>query len=292
MNDAQESATLSAAADELYAADPAEFVAARARLASRARQAGDADTAKQIAALRKPTVSAAIVNRFVLSHPEALGQLVDLNERLQSAHTELDAAALRELTVERRHLVDELTRAALDTAGSADATTSLRDDVTATFDAAIADPQVAGRLGRLLRAERWSGFGVAAGGLPARSPALRLLQGGRSPARAPARKPAEKPEKPAAPAADREAARERQRKLRKAREAFARADADLEAAQTEDAAAREQVRELTDQLAHVQRDLEDAKTRAGDARLAVKTARTRQRAARTALDRAERGTRS
>ena len=35
----------------------------------------------------------------------------------------------------------------------------MRDDVTGTLQAAIADPEVAGRLGRLEKAEQWSGFG-------------------------------------------------------------------------------------------------------------------------------------
>lgn len=288
MNGADESATVSAAADELYTVEPADFVATRGRLSAQARQAGDAEAAKQITSLRKPTVSAWVVNRFVLAHPDAVGRLVELNERLRSAHADFDPAALRELTAERRHVVDELTRAALDAADAADPATSLRDDVVATFDAAVADPQVAGRLGRLHRAEHWSGFGVAAGELPEGSPALRLLQGGRSPAGAPARKQPEQSDKPTASSADREAARQRQRKLRSARDALESADADLAAAQAEDAAAREQMRSLSDQLAGLQRDLEKAKTRAGEARRAVKTARTRQRAARTALDRAER----
>jgi flagellin-like hook-associated protein FlgL len=44
-------------------------------------------------------------------------------------------------------------------AGYADVTAALRNDVTDTLQAAIADPGVAARLGRLTKAERWSGFG-------------------------------------------------------------------------------------------------------------------------------------
>jgi hypothetical protein len=35
---------------------------------------------------------------------------------------------------------------------------ALRDDVADTLQAAIADPNVTARLGRLTKAERWSGF--------------------------------------------------------------------------------------------------------------------------------------
>ena len=68
-----------------------------------------------------------------------------------------DGARLRELTTARSRLVDELTRAAL--AGLPAPPAALREEVTATLDAAIADPEVAGRLGSLARAEQYAGFG-------------------------------------------------------------------------------------------------------------------------------------
>jgi hypothetical protein len=56
-------------------------------------------------------------------------------------------------------LLDALVRSGFAAAGYADATAALRNDVTDTLQAAIADPDVAARLGRLEKAERWSGFG-------------------------------------------------------------------------------------------------------------------------------------
>lgn len=295
--DEQEPAAVSTAADELYATEPGEFVAARTRLARAARESGEADAARQITALRKPTVPAWIVNRYVLANPRTVHRLRDLNERLQGAHADLDAAALRELTTERRQTVDELTRDALQAAGHADAATSLREDVSATFDAAVADPQVAGRLGRLRRAEHWSGFGVASGDLPAGSPALRLLRGGRDqPGRhraAPRQRSAKRAEQPAAgtAAAERKQHREhraQQRALRSAQEAFAQAEAELRDARDAEQATRERVRDLTGQLADVQHQLADAKAAADERRRAVKAAQLRQRESRAALNRAER----
>jgi hypothetical protein len=70
----------------------------------------------------------------------------------------MDGAAIRELSAEQRSLVDELTRAAIDGAEVTNPTASLREDVTATLQAAIADPDVADRLGHLAKAEQWSGF--------------------------------------------------------------------------------------------------------------------------------------
>ena len=56
---------LSAAAADLYSADPENFTARRKELAAQARRAGDAEAAKSIAALGKPTKSAWLVNKLV-----------------------------------------------------------------------------------------------------------------------------------------------------------------------------------------------------------------------------------
>ncbi len=123
---------------ELYAADPESFTARRAELAASAREAGEPATAKQIAALRKPTRSAWVVNRLVRSDPE-------VRSRLDAVAADLREAAggdrLRELTGARSRLVDELTRKALQDLPAPPA--ALREEVTATLDAAIADPGVA-----------------------------------------------------------------------------------------------------------------------------------------------------
>ena len=71
----------------------------------------------------------------------------------------MNGERIRELSAEQRALVDELSRAAFEAAEVADPSGALRDDVTGTLQAAIADPDVAARLGRLAKAERWSGFG-------------------------------------------------------------------------------------------------------------------------------------
>jgi hypothetical protein len=145
--------------DVLYAAKPADFTALRTKLAAEAKKRGDADTAKQITAARKPTTAAHVVNLLVLNDASARGRLTDLGERLRAAHAAMDGSQIRELTAQQRRLVDELARAAFEEADLSGPTSALRDDVTATLQAAIADPEVAGRLGRLAKAEQWSGFG-------------------------------------------------------------------------------------------------------------------------------------
>ena len=145
---------LAEAEAELYADDPDGFTARRAELAERARDAGEPAVAKKITALRKPTRSAWVVNRLVRTDPAVRSRLDDLAGDLREAS---GGGRLRELTAARAKLVDELTRTALE--GVAAPPAALREEVTATLDAAIADPEVAASLGTLVRAARYAGFG-------------------------------------------------------------------------------------------------------------------------------------
>src|SRR6266436_9337470 len=145
--------------DELYEVKLEEFTALRTKLAAAAKQRGDADTAKQISAARKPTAAAWVVNRLALRDQDIRKRLTGLGERLRDAHTAMDGDRIRGLSAEQRRLVDDVARAAFEEAELADPSAALRDDVTGTMQAAIADPDVAARLGRLTKAERWSGFG-------------------------------------------------------------------------------------------------------------------------------------
>ena len=145
--------------DELYAAGPEEFTALRGTLAAAANKRGDTAAVKRISAARKPTTAAWVVNRLVRENSEARDRLRDLSDQLRAAHAEMDGERIRALSAEQRLLVDHLTRAAFAVAELASPSAALRDDVTATLQAAIADPDVAARLGNLVKAERWSGFG-------------------------------------------------------------------------------------------------------------------------------------
>jgi hypothetical protein len=147
-----------AALDQLYQAPPAEFTAVRTQLAAAATKRGDTAAARQIIAARKPTLAASIVNRFVHNTPDVRRRLSDLGDQLRAAHSAMDGARLRELSAQQRRFVDDLSQEALHAAGRTDPPAGLRADVTNTFHAAIADPDVTQRLGRLLKAERWVGF--------------------------------------------------------------------------------------------------------------------------------------
>jgi hypothetical protein len=243
---------LAEAEAELYTADPDGFTARRTELAERARDAGEPAVAKKITALRKPTRSAWVVNRLVRSDPEVRSRLDSLATDLRDAS---DGSRLRELTAARAKLVDELTRTALE--GLPAPPASMREEVTATLDAAIADPEVATTLGTLVRAARYAGFGGFAAAPP--------------PAAAP-----RKTKAPPEPAAER-AARRRE-KIKEAERAVADADRDLDSAISAE-------RDLEDSVRRLEAELADARQRLAEARRRSYRAESRQQRAAGQLSR-------
>jgi hypothetical protein len=172
------------AAAELYGEDPASFTARRTALVEAARRAGDAAAAKEIAALRKPTRPAWVLNTLARALPDVPDRLAELAASLRSAAESADGARLRELSAQRSPLVDSLARQALSAVGLADPPAGLREDVVATLDAALADPEVAAKFaaGTLTKAERWAGFGEMVVPPPGASASVRPSGG--APARA------------------------------------------------------------------------------------------------------------
>ena len=148
---------------ELYGADPDAFTERRKALVAAAREAGDRDAAAAIGALRKPTRSAWVVNRLARADPDAPARLAALAAELRAAERAKDGPRLRELSAARGALVDALTAQALAAVGVFDPPSSLRDEVTATLTAALADPATAAAFaaGSLTKAAQWSGFGYA-----------------------------------------------------------------------------------------------------------------------------------
>jgi len=130
---------LGEAVAELYSSDPDEFVERRGALVARAREAGQAPAAKQIAALRKPTRSAWVVNRLVRADPGVAAELAGLGEELRAAQDSLDGSAIRELSQQRRELIESLVRRAFTVVGVSAPPAAIRDEVTATLSAALAD---------------------------------------------------------------------------------------------------------------------------------------------------------
>jgi hypothetical protein len=145
--------------DALYGVPPEEFTALRKELANAAKQRGDTDAARVIAGARRPTTAAWVVNALVRADPAAKDRLSELNAQLRAAHAAMDGARIRELSTAQRKLVSQLTRTGFAAAGMPSPSAAVREDVTATLQAAIADPEVAARLGRLEKAQEWAGFG-------------------------------------------------------------------------------------------------------------------------------------
>jgi hypothetical protein len=236
---------LADAVAELYQADPDGFTPRRAELAARAREAGEAAAAKQIAALRKPTRSAWVVNRLVRADPQVAPRLAALSAELHAAEGSADGTRIRELTAARGRLVDELTKQAL--ADLPAPAAALREGVSATLDAALADPEVAARLGTLVRAERWAGFGLDPVGpvVPGTPPS----DGAPAP---PVKKPA-----PEQTSAERE--RRHREKIIEAERTVAQAGRDVEAAAVVERQLEGTVRRLETELAEARQQLAEAR---------------------------------
>jgi hypothetical protein len=251
---------LADAVAELYEADPDEFTGRRQELAAGARDAGEPAVAKQITALRKPTRSAWVVNRLVREVPEVRARLDALAADLRAAAGSADGGRIRELTAARARLVDELTRQALQVSDLPAPPAALREEVTATLDAAIADPEVAANLGTLVRSAQWAGFG----------PITPLPDG----APAPSAKKTKTP--PAEAGADLE--RRRREKIHEAERTVAQADQDLEAASAAE-------RDLEDTVRRLEAELGDARQRLAEARRQSYRAESRQQRAAQQLSR-------
>ena len=289
---------VSAAAAELYGADPQEFTERRKALAAAARAAGDTAAAKQISALRKPTRAAWVVNQLARANPGARDRLAALGAALREAERAKNGPRLRELSAGRGPLIDELTGQALAVAGVTDAPAGLREDVEATLTAVLADPDVAAEFaaGTLTRAAQWAGFGAASfGAVPgddvpgddADSPALAVPDGPSVPkARGSAAPPPARPgqsaahrtQSAAAPPA--QVAEEAARQAARRREIFDDAERTVASAAAATAAAvaaedwlEAEVRSLEERLTRARTDLADTRRRARNAEAAERKAR-------------------
>jgi hypothetical protein len=142
------------AVEALYAETPDRFVAARNELAAHLTNAGDPDAAKQVTALRKPTVAAWAVDRLARDHSRELEALILAGKDLASAQREVAAGGrvdrLRQAADERRRLVDQLVRASADALASAgmSAARATLDKVADTLMAIATDEEAAERVRR------------------------------------------------------------------------------------------------------------------------------------------------
>jgi hypothetical protein len=274
-------ADLASAAEELYALSPGDFTAARDERVAEARTSGNRDLARAIGALRRPTVSAWLVNQLVRESGDQVGELLALGESLRQAQQDLAGEQVRELSVQRRRLVAALVAEAKRLAERDGRAVGLQveREVEATLQAALADADAAAavRAGCLASPLSYAGLGIGdeAGAVSwQRAPAREKSPDGDKAKRAPAkrkaparerasgRRPGETPEERAA----RLAAEEAERKARQAA-----AEAERRAAKI--AEAEQAVRRAADAVAAAEADLTGAEAKFTSARAAQESAR-------------------
>ncbi|MEV4601027.1 hypothetical protein AB0K15_26965 [Amycolatopsis sp. NPDC049253] len=261
-------------ADDLYAGEPADFVASRTAAARAAKSAGDAELARRIQALRKPTTAAFFVNRLARDGSSALEELADLGDRLRAAHASLAGEQLRELAQRRAELVRGVLRDAPDLSDS------VAREVEETLETVVADPDVArlvlaGRLTSVAHqdADQWLSLPAAASGRR-KKPAVAAAA-----APAPAKKAAPAKENTRRKQADEKAAREKSEKDRADRE---RQRAAREEWQRKASAATRERAEASRTLVRTERIAEQADARLAELR--ERLADAEERAARAAKD--------
>ena len=313
-------ADLASAAEELYALSPGDFTAARDERVARARTSGDRDLARAIGALRRPAVSAWLVNQLVRESGDQVGELLALGESLRQAQQDLAGEQVRELSTQRRRLVAALVAEAKRLAERDGRPVGLQveREVDATLQAVLADADAAAavRAGCLASPLSYAGLGVGdeAGAVSwQRAPArAKAPAGEKAPAKekAPARKrararPGETAEERAARLAaeeadhkERQAAAEAERRAAKIAEAeqavsraadgVAAAEADLAAAEARFTTARDAQESARQQVERLDRELSEAIAAESQANRAARDAQRGKEAAARAADEAKR----
>ncbi len=276
---------LDEAVDELYGLAPGDFTARRDQLAATAKRGGDADLSRQLRALRRPTASAAALNRLARDAGAELTAYLALGARLREAQAGLRGDELRALGRERQEgaavllqtaetLVDGLSAAA-------------RQEVDETLRAAVADPAASEAVasGRLTKALSYAGFGevditaatatpLARSERPAKKAAANKAAAKKAASQAPAN-PGSKPSTQGSDSGARVLAERRARAEQELAEAQAAAQAAREAAKAAESAhedavqvqseAEQRVDDLREQLAQARFAVRDAQRQATSA---------------------------
>jgi hypothetical protein len=264
---------LARVADELYDLSPAEFTAARDERARQARAEGERAASDAIRKLRRPTVSAWLVNRLVREASDQVSELLELGRSLRQAQQSLAAGQLRELSARRRELIRALVMTAKQRAAEAGRPVSndAEREVEATLEAALADPAAADavRSGRLTVPLSYAGFGEVDIGDAVAVPAAPHERAHRRPADGP---PADAPPADVPPGDADRPGEQRADEERERREASELARL---AAQREREAAERELRAADAAARKARATLDDAEQRAAEVRDAHQAARRR-----------------
>lgn len=283
-------------AGELYSVAPGDFIARRNAAAAQA----DRSTAKQIKTLRKPSASAAAINALTREHPDLVGDVLEIGSRMRDAFASRDRAEIRALTQERQRLLQRAT-------DGLDLSPAVQREVEETLQAAVIDPAAAAavRSGMLVRALESTGLEqvdvsdavalpIDIEDFPAPRPGRRKARsggGGNEDAGA-----AEADDEPAAEEHTESPSerRERQRRIRAAEKAVARAREDAEALddeldetvdhrgdlEAERDSLQRRLQRITDDLSETRAAERELRSRISDAQRAVREAEKALRDAR------------
>jgi hypothetical protein len=150
-------------ARELYLVPPARFTATRDDLVRKARASGAFELAADLQRLRRPTLSAWLINLVIDHERSAIDELSALGRQLREAQKVADGARLRELAARRQQLVRRLVKDAEQLAIGAGGQPTARAlaEVRATLLAMLVDLAATStvRSGRLDRPSSHAGFG-------------------------------------------------------------------------------------------------------------------------------------
>lgn len=263
----------------LYSGAPEQFVATRTQLVKQARSDGQRDVGAAIAALRRPSAAAGLLNLLARHDPDAVSALRSIGDQLRTAQRAGDGDAIRALSATRRQAMATAMSAVTALARDHDRVLSaaVRADVESSLAAAIldvdsADALAAGVLSDMLHQV---GFGDWT---PTADPSVHPRTGPQ------VARPFPQPSRPALRAVP-DLAREPSRRTAHLERAE-KAAAELEQAQDRAAGAQQRVEGLLEQIVQLRSDLAAATTEARHAREAQRKA---SRAAEAALRRLKPG---
>ncbi len=268
-----ESPALKRKLDPLYAGPPEEFIAGRDALAKELKADGDADAAKAVKKLRRPSVAAALVNRVALGHPGETKAYAKAVAELRKA----SGRSLRDAAKAERAAAAELHDLA-EAEGGEGATL---DRFAETLQAAAADEEIEDLVvrGRLEKEQRGASIGFGLLVSDDDEPAAKPLKAEKKAAKGKESEAAEEApgDEPKQSAAERKREKAAEKRLEQARKREQRkvdkAKKALEAAVTEQQGADDEVEAAEEALAEAKQDLADAKDAASEAAEAVTEAK-------------------
>ena len=128
-------------ADDLYARALGDFTPARDGRAKELKTAGEAELAKAVKALKKPSLAAWVVDLFVRREADQVEQVLSMGAALRQAQAGMSGEDLRSLTRQRRQLTAAITQQARALAAEEGVrlTQAVADQVEATLTAAMID---------------------------------------------------------------------------------------------------------------------------------------------------------